>query len=312
MLVPLALSVLATLGAHLEQAEGVADNEREEILARVVEAAGRVGIGPATSIARPAAAIRGRRASKGRARMPIRCCWRGARGRDADRARARAGVTGSERPRARPPSRADLREGVDRRAPIEETYGEALWGVDGTLARLAQWPGSGATLSDLFRSDDVGRLLASSHGAKGLLAMTSGAITGPTIDALLGLGASVEAYQFDAADNWTHATLNGVTTAPVVGADERYTQFGGNVSADPEGNTLGLPDGATYGYDGLGRIVTARTARGDSYAFAYDALGRLARYVGHVLRARVGSVTTLQIPGDGTAPIAVAQGAAIA
>jgi hypothetical protein len=123
MLVALALSVIATLGVHLEQADGVADDERDEILARVVEAAERVGVGPAY-LDRQA----------GRC-DPRPACVEGTLARThADQVllvRLLGGATrielelelvepGRSVPRARPPDRADLREGADRRGVIEE------------------------------------------------------------------------------------------------------------------------------------------------------------------------------------------------
>jgi RHS repeat-associated protein len=202
----------------------------------------------------------------------------------------------------------------------QEQFGNELyWAADGTLARNDRWLGSrpASAISDLFRNDPFGRLQSAAIGLTGLGLMTSGSVTGTSLDSAINQGTRQEHFTLDAADNWRSAIVDGFAVTPDIRADNAYRDFNGQVSLDAAGNTESLPSGAAYGYDGLGRMVTATQSGGPSWTFRYDTFGRLAAWAtpqgsgrlqysdNQVLREAGSGSPLVYVPGSQLTPVAV-------
>ena len=198
------------------------------------------------------------------------------------------------------------------------------WGADGTLVRVDRWAGARPATppADLFLADDFGRLVASSQAVPGLPVWTSGTVRHAAISSALAGGTTRESWDLDASDNWRSATFNGVSTSSTLGSDNRLIGFGGAIAVDAQGQTTRLPSGATYGYDGLGRLVTAKLPGGAKWSFRHDPLGRLVsatgpqgatqfQFTGGALREVTGSSSALHLPGAEGMPVAVSTGGAV-
>jgi len=201
---------------------------------------------------------------------------------------------------------------------------DVYWGADGSVARIDLRQGASAPGSDLYLYDAFGRLEQAGYDATGVAAMTSGALARSDIEAALPQAMTAEGFEIDPADRWRRVSRSGGTLAPSYGPDHRLLDFGGPVTTDPDGYTLALPDGPTYGYDGFGRLVTAHEPANDTkFEFFNDAFGRLARWQDdqgregrfqwgedRILRERRGpdQPETLFVPGPWTGPIAVRRG----
>ena len=226
----------------------------------------------------------------------------------------------------------------------QPVYQHSLYyGTDGHLVRFDQHIAGRAPYSQLFTSDALGRLDGASGYVTGLPAMVSGEISSETLRAYHSdprTQAVPSRFTYDAADNFLTVETSAGVMSPSVGADNRYTTFGGlgggaesvgtdgvgiemdELESDADGRLthLGM---STFSYDALGNMVERTDDRdGASWQFRYDAFGQLAGGVdarGHAFALRRADgwivehrdletgASTVYIPGlePNTAPLAV-------
>jgi RHS repeat-associated protein len=206
-----------------------------------------------------------------------------------------------------------------------ERFGHELsYGADGTLSRLDQWmPTSATKTTSLFRSDDFGRIEATTLDAPNVPGMTSGLITHASLTTAMNAAGISESFSFDAADHISLKRANAQIVTPAIGADGRLTDFAGAIGSDFEANTTSIPGVADIAYDGLARPVQTTPSAGVGYSFAYDAFGRLASYSGpagsgkylyaenKIVRDVVGTSVRKNVSGPWMSPVAVVSGSTI-
>jgi len=196
---------------------------------------------------------------------------------------------------------------------------ELIYGDNEILARADQWFGTAARQSQIFRSDEYGRLQKTGKRS-GLTTVTTPPPTA-TIDGWLTGATGLEVHGFDAIDNINSKALG--TAAPIVptyGTDQRVSSWSGTVGNDADGRVTSIPAGSKLTYDGLGRVFSASGS--PVMTFAYDADDRLAGWNlgqasavtfefadGQIVREHSGTTDTLYVPGDDLGPVVTRVGA---
>lgn len=190
---------------------------------------------------------------------------------------------------------------------------ELVYGDNEVLARADQWFGTSPRQSQIFRSDEYGRLQRTGKRA-GMLAVA----TPPpmaTLDSWLIGATGVEVHGFDAIDNISSKTLG--TAAPIMpnyGTDQRVSAWSGTVGNDADGRVTAIPAGSALKYDGLGRVFLASGS--PNLTFVYDADDRLAGWNlgqatavtfefadGQIVREHTATSDTLYVPGEELGPV---------
>ena len=155
------------------------------------------------------------------------------------------------------------------------------YGFDGIVRERQRTIGNAAPLTDLFKVDLAGRVVAENLKASGVANIDPGDLTNASVDAHWDAQTPSSSYTLDAVGNWTQRTSQNGLFMPMQNSDftkaNGYQAFDSGqgkhaVKYDSDGNVRSY-ETDSYKFNGLGWIEAA-TANGVTKTFGYDALGR--------------------------------------
>jgi RHS repeat-associated protein len=155
---------------------------------------------------------------------------------------------------------------------------DLFWRADGLLGRTDRVGSATTPRTGVYGVDGLRRLASETRGLEGVATMTSGQIQAADLAPLIGTSADWTQYIYDRADNWRSLTsAGGAAISPTIGADNRYTDFGGSLQSDAEGNASQLPNGDKFFFNGFGELVKLEHG-GSAIGFRYDPFGQLVAW----------------------------------